>query len=187
MHVLFAIAQESGGSEASRLVLPEIDELIFALAAFLVFFAILAKVAFPALRKALNAREQAIKGELEKAEQARLDAEELMEQYRLQLADARSQADRVVRDAQTTAEDVRRDIVARAEEEARGIIEKARAEAAQERDRAFSEMRRQLADISLTAASRVVERELSDPDAQRQLVDQFIANVGSLGGNGGRQ
>lgn len=183
MTVLFAIAQEAhdAGSEATRLVLPETDELIFGLAAFIVFFLIMAKIAYPAMRKGLQAREQAIRTQLEQAEQARLDAEEAAEEYRRRLADARGEADRIVKEAQQAAEDVRRDIVARADEEARGIVEKARAEAGQELDRALGELRRTVADLSLQAAARVLQQELSDPGAQRQLVDQFISQVGTIG------
>lgn len=184
MHILLRVAEEAAGAaDATRLVLPEIDELIWGTVAFLVFFVVMAKMVFPGMRKALKAREQAIRGELEKAEQARLDAEELMEEYRRQLADARAQADRIVKDAQAAAEDVRRDLVARADDEARQIVERARAEAGAERDRLLGQLRRDVADLSIQGAQRVVAKELADPEAQRQLVEQFIAQVGSMGSN----
>lgn len=176
MHVLMALAQEA--ADPTRLVLPEIDELIFGAVGFLIFFVVMAKLVFPNLRKALQAREQAIRGEMEKAEKTRLDAEEMMEEYRRQLADSRAQADRIIKEAQSAAEDVRRDIITRAEDEARGIVEKARSEAGLERDRMLADLRRQVADLSLAAATRVVQKELNDPEAQRQLVEQFISQVG---------
>src|SRR5712692_5708458 len=105
--LILALAEKA--PDATSLVMPKLDELIPAAIAFVVFFLVMAKIAFPALRKGLQAREAAIKGELEKAEQARLDAEELMEEYRRQLADARTQADRIIKDAQAAAEDVRKE------------------------------------------------------------------------------
>lgn len=177
-------APEAGG-DATRLVLPEIDELIFGAIAFFALFALLSRVAFPALRRGLQAREDAIRSELERAEQARLEAEQKREEYERQMADARSEADRIIREAAETAEGVRRERVDRAEEEARQIIDKAREDAEQEKHRAFADLQRMVADISIEAATRVLNKELSDPGAQRQLVEQFIAEAGAQG-NGRR-
>ena len=178
MHVLFYLAQEAGGG-ATRLVLPEKDELIWGIVAFAVLFIGLAKLAFPALKKGLENREQAIRSELERAEQARLEAESKREEYERSIADARSEADRIVREATEQGEAVRRERVAKAEEEARGIIDKARTDAGQERDRVFGELQRTIADLTLDAARRVIEQELSNPDAQRQLVERFISSTGA--------
>jgi F-type H+-transporting ATPase subunit b len=175
-------AEEAGGG-ATRVVLPEIDELIFGTIAFFLLLFILSKVAFPALRKGLAEREQAIRSELERAEQARLETEAKREEYERQIADARGEADRVVREAMEAAENARRERISRAEEEARGIIEKARSDASQERERAFAELQRTIADLTLEASKRVIEQELSNPDAQRQLVERFIASTGTSTNN----
>jgi F-type H+-transporting ATPase subunit b len=180
MHVLTVLAQEAAkGGESTRIVLPAIDELIFGALAFFILLAVLARVAFPALRQGLQQREQAIRSELERAEQARLESEQKREEYERQLADARGEADRIVREAGEHAESVRQERVQRAETEARQIIEKARADAGQERDRVFAELQQTIADLSLEAAKRVIEQELSNPDAQRQLVERFIATSGA--------
>ena len=183
--ILLAVEEHApeGGDAATRLVLPEIDELIWGAIAFTILFVALAKFAFPALRRGLEAREQAIRAELERAEQARLEAEQKREEYDRRIADARSEADRIVREATEAAETLRRERVERAEEEARGIIEKARQDAGQERERAFAELQRTMADLSLEAARRVLEQELSNPDAQRQLVERFIASAGAGANN----
>jgi F-type H+-transporting ATPase subunit b len=181
MHALMLLAQEGG--ESTRIVLPEIDELIFGAIAFFALLALLSRVAFPALRKGLQQREQAIRSELERAEQARLESEQKREEYERQLADARAQADRIIREATEAAEGVRRERIARAEEDARQVMEKARQDAAQERQRAFADLQRVMADISIEAATRVLNKELSDPGAQRQLVEQFISEA-STSGNG---
>lgn len=172
------LAAEEGES-ATRLVLPEIDELIWGAVAFAILFIGLSKFAFPALKKGLEAREQAIRSELERAEQARLEAESKREEYDRAIADARNEADRIVREATEQAEGLRRERIAKGEEEARAIVEKARGEAGQERERAFGELQRTVADLTLEAARRVIDQELSNPDAQRRLVEQFIASAGS--------
>jgi F-type H+-transporting ATPase subunit b len=179
MHLLLA------AESTTRVVLPKIDELIFGTIAFAILFALLWRVAFPALRKGLEQREQAIRSELERAEQARLEAEQRREEYDARLAQAREEADRVLAQATEAAESLRRERVERAEEEARQIVEKARTDAAGERERAFGELRTRLADIAIDAASRVLQKELSDPASQRQLVEQFIAQTSSAGNGQG--
>jgi F-type H+-transporting ATPase subunit b len=171
---------------ATRIVFPAPDELIWGGIAFLVVLVLLSRVAFPALRKALQARQDAIRNELERAEQARLEAEQKREQYERQIADARQEVDRLIHEATEAAETLRRERLAKAEEEAHQIVEKARLDAAGERERAFAELKTKLADISIEAAARVLQKELSDPAAQRQLVEQFIAETASTGnGQGG--
>jgi F-type H+-transporting ATPase subunit b len=179
---LLLLAQEhapEGGDEATRLVLPAIDELIWGAIAFAILFIGLSKFAFPALRKGLEAREQAIRSELERAEQARLEAETKREEYDRLIADARNEADRIIREANDAAEQLRRERVEKAEDEARQVVEKARAEASQERDRAFTELQGTIADLTVEASKRVIGKELSDEGAQRQLIEQFIASAGS--------
>src|SRR5919109_5697756 len=107
LHGVMLFAQEHApeAADPTRVVLPEPDELIFGTIAFFVLLAILAKVAFPALRKGLAEREQAIRSELERAEAARLETEAKREEYERQIADARGEADRVVRQAMEAAGD----------------------------------------------------------------------------------
>lgn len=178
---LLILAQEHAPEEAdpARLVLPEIDELIFGAIAFFILFGFLAWKAWPALRKGLQDREDAIRSELERAEQARLEAEQKREEYDRRIGDARSEADRILKEASDAAEEIRRDRVDKAEEEARGIIDKARQDAGQERDRAFAELQRTIADLTMEASRRVIEQELSNPDAQRELVERFISSTGA--------
>jgi len=182
---LLQLAQEHApeAADPTRVVLPEWNELIFGAIAFFILFGFLAWKAFPALRKGLQAREDAIRGELERAEQARLEAEQKREEYDRQIADARGEADRILKEASEAAEEIRQDRVSKAEEEARGIIDKARQDASQERERAFGELQRTMADLTLEAARRVLEQELSDPNAQRQLVERFIESAGAGANN----
>jgi F-type H+-transporting ATPase subunit b len=185
MHGLMLLAK-AAESDPTRVVLPATDELIWGAIAFFVLLFLLARVAFPRMRTMLASREQAIRAELERAEQARLEAEQRREEYDHRLADARSESDRVIREATEAAEGVRRDRIAKAEEEARQIIDKARQDAGQERERAFADLRSQISDISIQAAQRILGKELSDPGAQRQLVDQFIAQAAATGNGQGR-
>ena len=69
---------------------------------------LLAWKAWPAIKKALQDREDKIRGDLEHAESVRDQAETELADYQRQLADARNEAGRIIEEARQSAEQVRR-------------------------------------------------------------------------------
>jgi F-type H+-transporting ATPase subunit b len=125
-----------------------------------------------------QAREDRIRNDLESAERARTEAEAEKTQYLAQIAGAQDEAGRIIEEARQSAEQVRRDLIARAETEANEVRQRAEADIAVQRQRALTELRGDVAQLSIDLAERIVERNL-DRDTQRQLVDSFIDQVGS--------
>ena len=58
--------------------------------------------------------------------------------------------------------------------DAEAIVSRAREEIALERDQAIEQIRREFADIAITAAERVIEQSL-DRSAHQRLIDQVLA------------
>lgn len=179
-------AAEGEEPEGIDLIIPETNELIAGIIAFAIVFFFIWKWAVPAINRALEARRQAVAGQLEEAEKAKLEAQSLLDDYRQQLAGTRQEAGRIIDEARQTADQVKADIVAKAEAEADEIRRKARQDAEAERARLRTEMRDEMASLSLDVAERVIGSEL-DADAQRRLVDRYLAELESMpaGGNGG--
>jgi F-type H+-transporting ATPase subunit b len=169
-------AAESGGID---LLLPAAEELFAGVIAFAIVFFFIWKWAIPALNKALEARQAAIAAEFEAAEKAKVEAESLLTDYRSQLAGASAEAAKIVADARNAGESVKADIVSRAENEAEQVKARAQDEIATERDRVAGDLRRQVADLSMDVAERVVGSSL-DSDAQRRLVDRYIEELGGV-------
>jgi len=167
---------ESGGIQ---LLLPHPDELIAGLIAFVIIFFFVWKWAVPALNKTLEARQAKIRAEYEAAEAAKVEAESLLGDYREQVAGAQDEATAIVDEARVSGEQVKADIVARAEDEAEQIKTRAHDEIAGERERVAGELRREVADLSITVAEKVVETNLDD-ELQRQLVDRYIDELGGV-------
>ena len=179
----------AAAADESRFILPHGVEMVFGTIAFLILFGVLIKVAFPSINKALAEREAKIRSGLEASEQAKVEAERLLDQYRRQLDEARGDAQKIIEEAKRTAESLRQDLVAKAEQEAQEIVNRARTDVAGEADRAKQGLRAELANLSLELASRVIERELSQPESARQFVErtiQELAATGNGGGNGHR-
>lgn len=163
---------EATGSNIS-LVLPETNELIAGVVAFLIVFFFVWKWALPAINRTLEARQKAIAGRLEDAEKAKTEAENLRRDYEAQIAESRNKGNQIIEEARKSAEQMKSDLLARAQSEADGIVAKAREEAGQEKARAMSEARREVANLSIDLAERVVGRNL-DRETQLGLVDQYI-------------
>ena len=171
----------SGGSiddcqKAPSPLKPENNEIIWGALAFLVLLVAMWKWGVPAVKNMEQAREDRIRNDLEGAEKARTEAEAEKAQYLAQIGSAREEAGQIIDEARQSAEQVRRDLVARAEQDANEIRERAQADIANQREQAMSQLRSDVAALSIDLAGRIVERNL-DNDTNRQLVDSFIDQV----------
>ncbi len=170
-------AEESSGID---LLLPATSELVAGILAFVIIYIMAWKWVFPQITKTLENRQAAIKADYEAAEAAKVEAESLKNDYQAQLAQARDEASRIVEEARQAGESVRADVVARAETEATAIKERATADMSGERDRVAAGLKREVADLSLDVAEKVLGTSL-DRGAQQALVNQYIDELGGLG------
>ena len=164
--------------QAPNPLLPAWNEVIWGMLSFAVLLFLMWKFALPQVRSMMTAREEKIRDDLEQAENARTSAEEEKARYEASLAEARGEAGTIIEEARQAAEQVRRDLIARAEVEANDIKERAQVDIAAQQQRALTELRTDVAALSIDLAERIVERNL-DPATQQQLVDSFINQVGS--------
>lgn len=180
MKQLVILAAESGETEEGvALLFPDIPELIWGLVAFALLMAFMARWVFPRANETLDERRAKIQGQLEQAEATHQEAAQLRTQYSDQLAEARQEADRIREEAREEAERIREDKVEAAEREAESIRAQAREEAQGERERVVSDLRAQVATISVDLAGKIVQREL-DEERHRDLVDRYINELSSL-------
>jgi len=174
---------ETGGTiddcqEAPNPILPETNELIWGGLAFIVLLGLMWKFGLPPMRKMLKDREDRIRGDLERAEQAKVESETVLEDYRRQLAEARTEASQIIEQAREQAEEVRRDLIAKAEQDAAEVRQRAGEDARLAGDRAMSELRASVTQLSIELAEKVVEHNL-DHDTQIQLIESYINQVGN--------
>lgn len=182
-HAGAVVLAASGGRSGIDLILPATAELIWGAICFVVVAFLLTRFAFPKLREAVEAREKTIQDALEDTERSRNEAQKLLDDYKKQLSEARSEANRVIEEARRQAEDVRKDLVAKAEKDAQAVVSRAQQQIEAERNRTVQELQGQIADMSIELAEKVVGRSL-DGQSQRELVEAYIKEVSSMGGNG---
>lgn len=172
-------SEESGGISA---ILPQMDEFVPMLIAFIILWVVLAKFGWPKFEGMLTKRENTIKEALEKAESARVESERVLAEYQEQLDEAKAQSAQIVADAKKTAEAVKADITAKAQAEATAMIEKARDAIEAEKKAAISELQGSVADLSISVAGRLIGDNLDD-DQHRKIIERYATEAGSFNAN----
>ena len=169
--VLAQEAEESSGGV--KLILPDIDELIAGIVAFLIVFGFIWFKGRHWISRMLTARQQAISGRLTEAEAAKVEAESLLAERRKEVAGARDEANRIVEEGRRSAEAVRAEVLAKAKNEADEVIRRSREAIEADKQRAGEQMRDLVAVLSLELAQKVVAGSV-DATAQQALVDRYI-------------
>lgn len=146
------------------------------LVAFSVFAWILAKFAWGPLLKIVDEREKTIRDQVDSAEKAAADAKSTLAQHQELLRGAGRERDEILARATKDSEALRAELQAKARADAEQIVGRAREQILREKDQAIAELRAQVADIAVEAASRIVKSSLS-VEAQRKLVDDYIQEL----------
>lgn len=143
---------------------------------FLIVFVLLSALVYRPLLNMLEKRRQTIAQGLEDARlagEARANAEKDAQAV---LAKAQQDAHQRTRQAAEAAEQVAREIKAAAEKEAAEIRVAAAAEAEQAKLQALTELRGQVAALSIAAAEKLI-RESLDERRQRALIAEFFSGI----------
>jgi F-type H+-transporting ATPase subunit b len=168
--LLGLIASEGGGGG-----LTDIDWVLTraTIVLFLLFAFVLGKFAWKPLLDMVESRETSVREQVEGAQKAQTEAQALLQRRQEELTAAAREREELIGRAQKEAEQVRAELVGKARGEAEVILEKAKQQIQLEKNRAVQELRSQVADLAVEAASRIVESSLT-PEAQRKLVDDYI-------------
>jgi F-type H+-transporting ATPase subunit b len=172
--VIHILAAEADSPNVLRVPL---DELIIGTVAFLLVFFVLAKFAFPAINRTLIARADAIEGGLKRAEQSQAQAADLLDQYKAQLAEARTEAANIRAAAQAERTALIEAARSEADAKAADIVARANAQVDNEKAQAMTSLRRDVSDLAIRLASKVVGESLTDDARARAAVDRFIADL----------
>ncbi len=168
-----------GCVEAPTAILPERTEIIWGGAAFVVLLALMKWKLFPVVKNQMEQRTQRIQEAIDDADRQRDEAAEVKARYEAELADAKAEAARIVDEAREQAATVQAGLQARAEADIADMRERAAADVEASKRQAIADLQSEVSDIALGAAEAVLGRSLQDPEVQRQLVDDYIARVGS--------
>lgn len=134
---------------------------------------ILAKFLVKPVRNYIAARQAYIQGNLDEAANKNKEADEKLLDANTQLKEARVSSKQMVENAKVTALNEKDRIVEETKVEVASMKEKARKDIENERIQMKEQLSKEVIDVALLAASKVVEREVSEKD-NKKIIDDFI-------------
>jgi len=143
---------------------------------FVLFTVLMTKLGWGPLLKAIEEREKGIRGAVDGAQKAHTEAQALLAQHKELLREAGRERDDIIKAAMKDAEQLKADLSARAKAESDQMVQRARDQIEREKNQAILELRGQVADLAVQAASKIVQSSLT-PDVQRKLVDDFLKTM----------
>lgn len=143
---------------------------------FILLMVVLGKVAWRPIVRMLDERERTIREAIDQARKERAEAEKLLADQKASLGQARREAADLAKKNQQEVEVLRADLTARAKKEADEMIASARRAVEEEKSKAAAELKAQVADMAVAAATRIVKSSLDDK-AQRALVEEYLREL----------
>jgi F-type H+-transporting ATPase subunit b len=122
----------------------------------------------------LDRRAQRVREGLEAADQSKTSAEQAEHDVAQQLEEARRQGQTLIAQAQEAAGRIQEEARTQARRDGEVLLERARNEIQLERDQAIAELRREFAEITVSAAEKVIGQSL-DRQAHQRLIDEVLA------------
>jgi F-type H+-transporting ATPase subunit b len=150
--------------------------VLWTIITFLVVVWIIGKFGWKPILSGLKAREDAIRTDLETAKAEREKAAAMLAEYQSALTGIKKEAAEIVQKAQESATQIVDEAREQSREQSRKEIERARAEIERETDAAKIELRKQVADLTAQATSRLLGSVL-DPKQHEKLIMDALKEV----------
>jgi len=161
----------------ASLVEPGIGLIFWTSLTFLLLVGILGKYAWKPILKAIKTREEGITAALASAENALKDMRELKAANELILNQARTERDALLKEARETKDSIVAEAKQKAQGESDRILNTAREQIANEKNAAISELKKQVAILSIEIAEKILKSELSNDEKQKALVSNLMKDV----------
>tara|TARA_B100000902_G_scaffold69422_1_gene75327 strand:- start:533 stop:1033 length:501 start_codon:yes stop_codon:yes gene_type:complete len=144
---------------------------------FIALIFLLRKFAWKPILDAINEREDGIKSALESAEKARQEMASLQSDNEETLKKARAERDTLLKEAREIKQKLIDEAKNEANEEAKKIIVQAQETIVSEKNAAIVDLKKQVANLSVDIAEKVLEEKLSDDKDQMKLVKELVKDV----------
>lgn len=141
---------------------------------FLALLFLLRKYAWKPILSAVEEREEGIKNALEAADNAKKEMEALNADNERILREAKAERDSILKEAREIKETIITEAKTQATEEADKVLASAREQINNEKLAAITELKNQVADLSIDIAKKVLKSELKDTAKQKELVNNAL-------------
>ena len=159
-----------------ELVTPEIGLIFWTTIVFLLLLIVLKKYAWKPILTAVDERNKSIEDALKAADKAKKEMLALNTDNERILMEAKKERDILLKEGR----EIKDSIIAEAKDKAKGDAEKilttAKEQIINEKMKAITELKNQVATLSIEIAEKVLKSELQDLNKQKELVATAIAN-----------
>ena len=160
-----------------ELVKPEFGLIFWMVISFGLIMLILKKFAWKPILNMLHEREASIQNALDSAEKAKEEMKALQSSNEKILADARNERDLMLKDAREIREKMIADAKGIATKEGERMLTIARENIQNEKMAAITELKNQVASLSIEIAEKILKSELSSDEKQKSLVNTLLKDV----------
>jgi len=159
------------------LIIPSGGLIFWQLLGFLALLFILIKFAWKPMLASLAERESSIEEALQSAEKARNEMSNLKSENEKLLQEARKERDLILKKAHEASAKMIEDAKTEASKQGAQLIANAKAVIETEKKAALSEVKNQVALLTLEVTEKLLRKQLAEDKAQAALVDQFIKDL----------
>jgi F-type H+-transporting ATPase subunit b len=156
------------------LLLPGEGLLFWQAVVFILLFIFLAKFAWKPILSSLKEREESIQAALDSAVKAKEEMAKLTAGNEALLKQAKEERDKIIRDARDASNRLIDQAQTEAKKSADKLIEDAKAVINTEKAAALRDVKEQVALFSLQIAEKLIKKNLSTDQAQKDLVSEYL-------------
>jgi F-type H+-transporting ATPase subunit b len=159
------------------LVNPNLGTIFWMLIIFGIVLFILKKFAWIPILNALKDREESIENALNSAQEAKKEVEGLKAENDKIIAEAKKEKNEILNEAKELKDKIIAEAKEKAALEAAKSIEQAKQQIQAEKTAAINDLKKQVAELSVTIAEKVIRKELADKKEQEKMVDGLVDDI----------
>jgi len=159
-----------------ELVTPAIGLIFWTAVVFILLVILLKKFAWKPILTAIDKRNESIENALKAAEKAKEDIENLTADNERILNEAKLERDALLKEAREIKDKVIAEAKDKAKIEAEIILVSAKEQITNEKMAAITELKNQVAELSIEIAEKIIKSELQDLNKQKELVTSAISD-----------
>jgi F-type H+-transporting ATPase subunit b len=162
---------------SASLIEPAVGLIFWTTITFILLLILLGKFAWKPILNAIKTREEGIEKALASAESALNDMRELRANNDKILAEARNERDALIKEARDAKDAIINEAKSKAQKDADRILATAREQIINEKNAAVTELKNQVATLSIEIAEKILRSELSSDEKQKALVNNLMKDV----------
>ena len=160
-----------------ELVKPDFGLVFWMTVSFLIVVFLMRKFAWGPILSSLKERETSIEEALNAARKAKEEVAGMKAENERILMEARNERDKILKEARETKDMIVNEARAKAQTEGDRLINIARETIQNEKMAAITELKNQVATLSIEIAEKVIRQQLSNDEKQKALVQDLLKDV----------